>query len=296
NAQGQPTGAGTPPSGVTSPPPFNVNTISRGVSTSDFYLAVPTAIIRFLESDNKTKLIAKPQLRGAEGYKLTLKLGESFPVISTSYTPLATGGPGQNPLNSYNYKDLGVNMDITPRVTLEGDILLDMTVENTAQSRDVTIANATYPAFSQRSVSTKLRLRDGESNLLAGLLQETSRNNIQGFPGAIRVPILKQLFSGNTQTIDQTDIVIVLTPHIIRTHEVTERDLKAVFIGSQGVAGATLAVGGAPPLIQQPEPPPPAPTPTPTPAPGVYPTPGGVLQPPPGTSPVPALVLTPPTP
>ena len=63
-----------------SPPPFNLNTISRGVSTADFYLAVPTAIVRFLESDTHTKLIAKPQLRGAEGTKLTLNLGEQIPV------------------------------------------------------------------------------------------------------------------------------------------------------------------------------------------------------------------------
>ena len=73
----------TPPSGVRSPPPFNLNTISRGVSTADFYLAVPTAIVRFLESDTRTKVIAKPQLRGAEGTKLTMKLGDKVPVIST---------------------------------------------------------------------------------------------------------------------------------------------------------------------------------------------------------------------
>ncbi len=67
------TGSSTPPSGLKSPPPFNLNTISRGVSTTDFYLAVPTAIVRFLESDKNTKVIAKPQLRGAEGTKLTLE-------------------------------------------------------------------------------------------------------------------------------------------------------------------------------------------------------------------------------
>ena len=102
------------PSAVTSPPPFNLNTISRGVSTADFYLAVPTAIVRFLESDTHTKIIAKPQLRGAEGTKLTLNLGQQIPIVSTSYTPIATGGAGVNPLSSYQYKDVGVNIDMTP--------------------------------------------------------------------------------------------------------------------------------------------------------------------------------------
>src|SRR5262245_43875856 len=94
-------GQSTAPSQIKSPPPFNLNTISRGVSTSDFYLAVPTAIVNFLESDSHTRIIAKPQIRGAEGTKFTLKLGDKIPVISTSYTPLATGGPGVNPLSSY---------------------------------------------------------------------------------------------------------------------------------------------------------------------------------------------------
>ena len=61
------------------PPPFNLNTISQGISTADFYLSVPTAIVKFLESDSQTKLIAKPQLRGAEGTKLTLNLGDQIP-------------------------------------------------------------------------------------------------------------------------------------------------------------------------------------------------------------------------
>src|SRR5262249_6138027 len=167
-------GQSTPPSAVKSPPPFNLNTISRGVSTADFYLAVPTAIVNFLESDSHTRVIAKPQIRGAEGAKFTLKLGDKVPVISTSYTPIATGGAGVNPLSSYQYQDIGVNLDMTPRVTLEGDILLDLTIEDTSRKADVLVAGVLIPSFGQRTVTTRLRLRDGESNLLAGLLQENS--------------------------------------------------------------------------------------------------------------------------
>ena len=65
---------------------------------------MPTAIVRFLESDTHTKIIAKPQLRGAEGAKLSLKLGQQIPIVSTSYTPIATGGAGVNPLSSFQYK------------------------------------------------------------------------------------------------------------------------------------------------------------------------------------------------
>jgi len=242
------TGRSTSPTQVASPPAFNLNTISRGFSTADFYLAVPTAIVRFLESDNRTKVVAKPQLRGAEGMKLSLNLGQRIPVISTSYTPIATGGAGVNPLSSYQYQDVGVNLDMTPIVTLEGDIRLDITIDDSQVGADKTVAGVTVPSFVQRKVTTRLRLRDGESNLLAGLLLEQEQNQVSGFPGAIRLPIFRQLFSRNQVTNDQTDIVMLLTPHIVRSHEITEDDLKPIYIGSQ----QNLGVGGPPPLIQPP--------------------------------------------
>ncbi|HMB81240.1 MAG TPA: hypothetical protein VKI43_14280 [Vicinamibacterales bacterium] len=280
------------------------------MSTSDFYLAVPTAIVRFLESDTNTKVIAKPQLRGAEGTKLTLNLGTSIPVISTSYTPIATGGAGVNPLSSYQYRDVGVNIDMTPTVTLDGDIRLDLTLDNSQQGADTNVGGVTVPSFVQRKVSTRLRLRDGESNLLAGLIQTNDTKGVSGFPGLIHVPFLSSLFSGNTVTTTQTEIVMLLTPHIVRNHEITEADLRPIFIGSQ----QSLGVGGPPPMIapQQPEAPaapapaapPPAGVPPSQPA-GSIPTgnppirgPGGtILVAPPGSSPVPGTVVLPaPTP
>ncbi|MGH9143081.1 MAG: hypothetical protein ACRD2I_18270 [Vicinamibacterales bacterium] len=296
-------GTSTTPSGVKSPPPFNLNTISRGVSTSDFYLAVPTAIVRFLESDTNTKVIAKPQLRGAEGTKLTLNLGQRIPVISTSYTPIATGGAGVNPLSSYQYQDIGVNVDMTPTVTLDGDIRLDLTLDNSQLGPDTNVGGVTVPSFVQRKVSTRLRLRDGESNLLAGLLQTNDSKTVAGFPGLIHVPFLSDLFASNAITSTQTEIVMLLTPHIVRTHEITEADLRPIFIGSQ----QSLGVGGPPPLIapQQPDAAPPAAA---APAAGVSGQPAGstpvanppvrgpggtTLVAPPGSSPVPGTVLLP---
>jgi hypothetical protein len=302
-------GRSTPPTGVQSPPPFNLNTISRGFTTSDFYLAVPTAIVRALESDTQTKLIAKPQLRGAEGNKLTMNLGDEIPIVSTSYTPIATGGVGVNPLNSFQLKPVGINMDITPvRVTLEGDILIDLNLENSSRGSDVNVAGTNYPSFGTRKVGTRLRLRDGESNLLAGLLREDERKSLSGFPGAIHVPILKQLFSNNDQTIGQTDIVMLLTPHILRAPEITEADLRPIYIGSQG----NLGLNGPPPLIGSPQGAAPAVNPaagsippgaavprSPATAPGAAPTgqpgapAGTTLAPPPGTTPVPGTVVVP---
>jgi general secretion pathway protein D len=287
---------------ATTPAGFNLSTISRGINTSDFYFSVPSAVVHFLEADAQTKLIAKPQLRGSEGQKLQLNLGDKIPVPSTTYVPLVAGGTATSPFTSFNYTDVGINLEITPRVTLEGDIIMDLMVQSSTRGQDVNIAGQNLPSFGNRQVTTKLRLRDGESNLLAGLLREDERRSLKGFPGAIHVPVLKQLFSSNDEAINQTDIIFLLTPHVIRPLELTEQDLNPIYVGTT----QNPSVGGPPPLLAPPPEAPPAAEPTSA-APGAQPAPGvtpvvgarptqaGTPVLPPGTSPIPGTVLAPPT-
>ncbi len=220
----------------------------HGVSTTDFYVSLPSAVVKFLESDSKTKLVAKPSLRGAEGTKLTANLGDEIPVPSTSFMPLVAGGTAMNPMTSFTYKQVGVNVAVTPRVTYDGDIILDLEVESSTKGSDVNIGGQNLPAFGSRKVTTRMRLRDGESNLLAGLLRDDERKSLTGFPGGIHVPLIKQLFSANDEQISQTDIVMLLTPHIIRTQALTERNLQEIYIGT----AQNPVLGGTPPMIGQP--------------------------------------------
>ncbi|HLQ43867.1 MAG TPA: type II and III secretion system protein, partial [Planctomycetaceae bacterium] len=229
--------------------PFNLNTISQGVSTADFYLAVPQAIVRFLETDSQTKLLAKPQLRGSEGQKITYNVGTEEPYTQTTFSPLAAGGANVNPLASYQLRKVGINVEITARVTDEGDIILDVSLENSARGDDRSLGNGvTAPSFISRNITGRMRLRDGESNLLAGLLREDERKLMRGFPGLTSVPIIKQLFSDSDNNISQTDIVMLLTPRIIRTHEYTAKDLAPIYVGTNQNFGLT----GPPPLIAAP--------------------------------------------
>jgi general secretion pathway protein D len=303
---------------------FNLNTISQGISTADFYLSVPAAVIRFLESDSQTKVLAKPNLRGAEGQKLSLNLGEDVPIPSTTFTPLAgTTGPGTSPLTSFGYRTIGIIVEMTPRVTYDGDIILDLTLENSARGQDSNIAGQNLPSFFSRKVTTKLRLRDGESNLLAGLLREDERRSLKGFPGVMRLPVVRQLFSANDNTIKQTDIVMLLTPRIIRTHDLTARDLSPIYIGTQSnmsLTGPPATIGGAEPEPAAAPTGPTGPTgtigtptaPTPAPVAPAAPPPSAGTQPPaapvlptgstqrpvvpPGSSPIPGMVPAPPPP
>ena len=292
------------------PPPFNVNTITQGISTADFYMSVPTAIVRFLETDSRTKTIAKPQLRGAEGTKLTLNLGDDIPVLSTVFGSAAAGGFASIPQSSFNYRSVGVIVEVTPRVTYDGEIILELLVENSTLGGSIDVAGQSVPTFGSRKVTTKLRLREGESNLLAGLLRERDRKDLRGFPGLLRLPVFKQFLSDNDQAIEQTDIVMLLTPHIVRTHELTAQDLAPIYIGTQ----QNIGLSGPPPLIAPvPAPDAPAPAPAGTTPPGAVTPPGvpapGAARPPvasqpgaqpinppvpPGTFPVPTMPAPPP--
>lgn len=205
--------------------------------------------MNFLETDSHTKVLAKPELRGSEGSKLTLNLGSEVPVPTTSFTPIATGGVSVNPLTSFQYKPVGVNMEITPRVTYDGDVIMDLTVENSAQGPAQSVAGQSLPSFTSRKVTTRLRLRDGESDLLAGLLQQNTLDAKKGFPGLIHIPGFSQLLSNNDTKSDQTDIVMLLTPHIVRTHQLTKSDLEPIYIGTQqnfGLTGPTPTIAGPP--------------------------------------------------
>ena len=297
----------TPPAAVTSPPPFNLNILSQGVSTADFFGAVPAAFVRFLEADTQTRFIAQPQLRGQEGQQLTLNLGEEIPVPTTAFTPIAGGGAAVNPLTSFNYRPVGVILEMTPRVTYEDEIILDLMIENSTLGPNIDVAGTSLPTFGSRRVVTRLRLRDGETNLLAGLFREQERKTLRGFPGLLQIPILRSLFSSTDETISQTDIIILLTPRIVRTHGLTQEDLNPIHIGTQqniGLSGPPALIA-APPLEPAAAGPDASPEPSsvplgtqpmPTPSSGTAPRPGmptRIVTPAPAVDPLPAPEVDP---
>ena len=278
---------------------FNLNTISQGISTADFYLTVPQALVKFLASDTRTRVLAKPQLRGAEGGDLELNLGDEIPVPSTVFGGLGAGGVNTVPISSFTYKNVGVNVKMKPRVTFENEIILEIEVENSTLGPNINVAGQLLPTFGSRKVKTRMRLREGESNLIAGLLREEDRKVLRGVTGLMRIPILKDILGGTEEQIQSTDIVILITPRIVRTHELTQEHLNPIYIGSQmnlGLSGPTPVIG-AEPLPAAPEPA--AATPPGTAPPGVLPgntspTPGGVTSTPGLAPPAPATPPPPP--
>lgn len=238
---------------ITPPPPINASSLS-GFARSSLYMTFPTAVIRLLESDQRTRILAKPQLRGREGDALTLNLGDEIPIPRTSFLATATGGIPTQPQISYDYKTVGVNLSITPRVTYQDEIILaPIVVDKSGVGPSVDVGGIQAPTFVKRTAQVAMRLRDGESNLLAGLIKEEDREIAKSLPGINRIPILRSLFGNTVGTNEQSDIIMIVTPHIIRGRDITADDLKPLYVGTN----TNLGAGTTPTLISPAAAPPP---------------------------------------
>ena len=192
----------------------------RNLTQSDVLLtAVPSLYYRLLKTDANTRTLANPQLRTTDGLQATAKFGEQVPVPVTTFAPIATGGTPQQPITSFNYQNIGVNITITPRTHFDDDVSLQVNVSVTNISGT---GFGGLPTFGNREINTVIRLRDGETNMLAGLIRDDERNSLEGVPGLSDVPLVGRLFAHNQKTTDQTDIILTLTPHIIRVLDVVE--------------------------------------------------------------------------
>ncbi len=182
----------------------------------------PTLYYRLLKTDANTRTLANPHLRALEGVAATAKFGEEVPVPSTTFQPIATGGVGQQPVTSYTYRPIGVNIDITPRTHPNDDVTLTLKVELSSVSGS---GYSGLPTFASRQISTQIRLKDGETNILAGLIRDDERTSLDGIPGLSDLPVIGRFFAKNHKERQETDIVLTLTPHIVRVLDLADADL-----------------------------------------------------------------------
>jgi general secretion pathway protein D len=147
----------------------------------------------------------------------------------------AGAGGFVNPLvnTQFQYIDVGVNVELTPRVHPNRDVSLKLQVEVSSTSTSATIGGIQQPIISQRKIAHEIRLKEGESSILAGLITKTDMKQISGWPGLAHVPILRHLFSDDNRSSDDDEILMILTPHIVRMPEWTKSNLKASYTGSE---------------------------------------------------------------
>jgi general secretion pathway protein D len=192
--------------------------------------SLPGAVVRLLESDSSTRLLANPQLRISDGQTAQARFGDQVPVPVTTFSAIATGGLPQQPITSFEYKNVGVNIDITPRVHHDGEVTLLLKIDISAVGAP---GYQGLPTFNSRTVNSTIRLRDGETNMLAGLILDNERHSLTGLPGIASIPFLGRLFGRNKDEATQTDIVMTLTPHVVRRVDIEESDLRSFLLGGE---------------------------------------------------------------
>jgi general secretion pathway protein D len=229
----------------------NLQTLRNLTQADLLFTGLPSLYYRLLKNDTHTRALANPQLRTSDGTPATAKFGQQVPVPVTTFAPIATGGQPQQPITSYNYQNIGVNIDITPRTHHDDDVTLAIKVSVTSISGT---GFGNLPTFGNREINTVINLRDGETNMLAGLIREDEMHSLDGLPGLSDLPLMGRLFGHNTTTTSQTDIILTLTPHIVRVLDLTEADLRPFRVGRDSLAPiAELPLPVEPP--KPPEPP-----------------------------------------
>jgi len=228
----------TPTGGTTTTPTtsttngINLNSLAS-LNATDFQVTISQATVTALFSDTNTKLIQNPQLRSVDGQKATLKIGDRIPIATGSFQP-GIGGVGINPLvnTQFQYQDVGVNVEVTPRVHSNGDVTLKISMDISSVTGQSNIGGITQPIIGQRKVDHEVRLREGEANLLGGMLEDLNSKSLTGFPGLSQIPLLKYLFGQTATEHRETETVFVLIPHLVRRQVLTDLNQQAIDVGT----------------------------------------------------------------
>ena len=208
------------------------------LASSDIFMTnLPGLFYRLLKTDNNTRTLANTQLRTSEGMSAQARFGERVPVPVTTFAPFATGGVAQQPITSYNYENIGVNIDITPRTHHDGQVSLALNILVSSISGT---GFGGLPTFGNREINTVIRLQDGETNLLAGLIRDDERDVLEGIPGLSDIPLVGRLFAHTRRRTQESDIVLTLTPRIVRVLDLSEDDLRPFRVGRAGTATTGL--------------------------------------------------------
>ncbi len=205
-----------------------------------FYITLPSAAMSFLESSTNSKILAKPNLRGINDEKIVFKIGEKIPIQKVVFQSVAAGGANNIPTSSYEYRDVGIRIEITPFIHNNGDISmqLDLNMDFISSYID------TFPILGNRELKNFIRLKSGETSIIGGFIKDEIRKSVQGLPVLSKIPILGKLFGVDDDIINQTDVIFSITPRIIRKVDISESDDATVWsnMSSGTSAGSSRSI------------------------------------------------------
>lgn len=195
---------------------------------------LPSFTYTFLKNNGEASLLARPQLRVTEGEKATLTIGDRVPIPTTTFNTSNTIGGSVVPITSFQYQDVGIKIDVEPRVHHNREVTLKLTVEVSQLGEPQPVGNGqTQPSIGTRTITSILRLKDGESNFLAGLIRTDREKAVSGIPFLMDIPVIGTLFSHVREKEIRKDLLLTLTPRIIRMPDITDEDLLPIWVGTE---------------------------------------------------------------
>jgi len=227
----------------------------------DYAAVLPSATASAVLNDSKTHILQSPEVRVTDGQTAKLRIGSRIPYATGSFLPSfggttsSTSGIGLLASTQFQYQDVGVNLELTPRLLATGEVALHAKIEISSLGASISVGGFSQPTFGQRVIEHDIRLREGEVNLLGGLIQNTVTSSVTGVPGLGDVPLLRYFFSQVHKEVNDTEVLVMLTPRVIRLPE------PAVTVGTNLPVGGGGGAGrpGVPEPQQPPEVPPESP-------------------------------------
>lgn len=237
----------------------------KNLSSSDIGVS-PNPAINFKSTKGVANLLANPSIRVRSREKARVHIGDRVPIITSNVASTGTIA------ETVQYVDVGLKLEVEPIVNIENEVAIkiNLDVSSLGQSTTTNSGSKVYQ-IGTRNAGTLLRLHDGETQILAGLISDQDRSDISELPGLGDIPILGRLFSNKATDRIQTDIILSITPHVIRNLPAPNAARSEVVIGTESDLGrvSTRVGGGIPaalaPFMTQPRVPAPA-APVPAPA------------------------------
>jgi general secretion pathway protein D len=230
------TTSGSTTSGTATPPTTNSPTLNEllHLNSSNFAVTIPNATLNALLNNSSTHTIQEPELRSVQGQKAQLQIGQRIPVATGSFQP-GIGGVGINPLvnTQFTYDPVGVIINMTPEIHGDDSVLLQSHIEISSVDSYNNIGGIQQPVFGNNIIDHTVELKNGQSAVLGSMMVNTLTHNVTGLPGLSSIPVFKFLFSSTHDETVHNEIMVILTPHIVRSLDITAEDQRALDTGTQ---------------------------------------------------------------
>jgi len=214
----------------------------KALGDTSYLFNLPSVIVDFMKQESDAKTLANPKIRVVDNKSAKVNIGDKFPVLISTSTFSPTGttttgtvtAAGTSVATSTEFKDVGIRLTVEPNIHLNNDVTLKLNLTVSSLGDKVDLGNGQSQfRFGERSAETVLNIRNGETVIIGGMIRDDDRTSITKVPGLGDIPVLGALFSSTGKDKINTDIVLTITPHIVRALETPDKESQAFWSGTE---------------------------------------------------------------